>query len=191
MAGEIVYADLNIPPETPSSRTFHPSQQSYASQSPSWQKITLCIACIGNVILLAALVALANSSCQVCPAYWHLHMSKCYWWHSNNSIKNWNDSRDDCAARDARLLIIQDKDMLNFITKITQEKHYSYWIGLSLSLPEKKWMWTTGSQMDRNITQEPNHDEGQYCGAIRNSKIISDICSVEFRWICQKDTVLI
>uniref|UniRef100_A0A803SQG9 C-type lectin domain-containing protein n=1 Tax=Anolis carolinensis TaxID=28377 RepID=A0A803SQG9_ANOCA len=230
MAGEIVYADLNIPPETPSSRTFHPSQQSYASQSPRWQKITLCIACIGNVILLAALVALvlqrqaekdggmtkcytdlanftsdlrsklcntiqenspANSSCQVCPAYWHLHMSKCYWWHSNNSIKNWNDSRDDCAARDARLLIIQDKDMLNFITKITQEKHYSYWIGLSLSLPEKKWMWTTGSQMDRNITQEPNHDEGQYCGAIRNSKIISDICSVEFRWICQKDTVLI
>uniref|UniRef100_R4GD32 C-type lectin domain-containing protein n=1 Tax=Anolis carolinensis TaxID=28377 RepID=R4GD32_ANOCA len=132
----------------------------------------------------------ANSSCQVCPAYWHLHMSKCYWWHSEKFFKNWNDSRDDCAARDARLLIIQDKDMLDFITKFTQDKQFAYWIGLSLSQPENKWMWTTGSQIDRNIIQEPNYDEG-YCGAIRNSKVIADICSTEFRWICLKDTVLI
>nr|XP_060617037.1 killer cell lectin-like receptor subfamily B member 1B allele C [Anolis sagrei ordinatus] len=235
MAEQIVYADLNLPPETPSSRTFHPSQQPYTSQSPRWQNITLCIACIGNVILLAALVALVlqrqdekdgseisvtncntslanftshlrsrlcnktqgsssvNSSCQVCPAYWHLHNNTCYWWESNNSLKNWNDSRDDCTARDAQLLIIQDKEVLDFITNINQDKQfaYAYWIGLSLSWPEKKWMWTTGSLIDRNIIQEPNHGEEQYCGAIRNSKVLPEACSVDFRWICQKDTVLI
>ncbi|XP_062825405.1 killer cell lectin-like receptor subfamily F member 1 [Anolis carolinensis] len=132
-----------------------------------------------------------NSTCQVCPAYWFLHKNKCYWWQSDHRIKNWSDSRNDCTARNSHLLVIKDKEVLDFLTKFTQDKHYPYWIGLSLSQPENKWMWITGSQMDRNITQEPNHDEGQYCGAIRNSKILADICSIEFRWICQQDTILI
>nr|XP_060615922.1 killer cell lectin-like receptor subfamily B member 1C [Anolis sagrei ordinatus] len=132
-----------------------------------------------------------NSSCQVCPAYWHLHRNKCYWWPSNMLLKNWSDSKDNCAAKNAQLLVIQDKDILDFVTIITQDKHYSYWIGLSLSFPEKKLKWITASQINRNMIQGPKHGEGQYCGAIRNSKIIFDACSAEFRWICKQDTVLI
>ncbi|XP_042304686.1 killer cell lectin-like receptor subfamily F member 1 isoform X1 [Sceloporus undulatus] len=235
MAGEIVYADLKVPSESEPTfaRTFHSSPQLYAFQRPHWQKITLWIACTGNIILLVALIILSlqlevktekggmtmecnassdstfqshlrsklcnqsqgissvNSTCQVCPAYWVLHRDKCYWFQSKNPLKTWNNSRDDCLARKSQLLVIQDMEDMDFVTENITNVHYTYWIGFSLSLPMKNWIWVTGSQVSKSLFQEQKHEEDKHCGAIKNKKIISEPCSSILRWICQKDPVLI
>ncbi|XP_042304687.1 killer cell lectin-like receptor subfamily B member 1B allele A isoform X2 [Sceloporus undulatus] len=193
MAGEIVYADLKVPSESEPTfaRTFHSSPQLYAFQRPHWQKITLWIACTGNIILLVALIILLNSTCQVCPAYWVLHRDKCYWFQSKNPLKTWNNSRDDCLARKSQLLVIQDMEDMDFVTENITNVHYTYWIGFSLSLPMKNWIWVTGSQVSKSLFQEQKHEEDKHCGAIKNKKIISEPCSSILRWICQKDPVLI
>ncbi|XP_067321632.1 killer cell lectin-like receptor subfamily B member 1B allele A [Anolis sagrei] len=236
MAGETVYADLTVSTEPLSPRAQHSSPWlCTSSQHPRWQKISLWISWIGNVILLAALIVLAlqleqkkgksrmnvttltnmvecnassdsfkshlrsrlcnqtsvNSTCQVCPPHWHLHKDKCYLFQSKNTLKSWNDSQDDCSARNAQLLVIQDMEDLDFLTKNIPNMHENYWIGFSWSLPMKKWKWVTGSQVNHAVFQEKKPQEDKYCGAIKNKKILSETCDTIFRWICQKDPTLI
>ncbi|XP_062978375.1 killer cell lectin-like receptor subfamily F member 1 isoform X2 [Elgaria multicarinata webbii] len=129
-----------------------------------------------------------NSTCKLCPAHWHLHGDKCYW--PSTDVKSWNESRDVCSARGSHLVVIQDKEEMEYLKQITQDIH-TYWAGLFMSFPEKKWVWMTGSRLDKNLFKEPNHSEEEYCGAIKNSKITSDTCNAEFRWVCQKAPLLI
>ncbi|XP_062978377.1 killer cell lectin-like receptor subfamily B member 1B allele A isoform X4 [Elgaria multicarinata webbii] len=235
MAGEIVYADLNIPSEPPISRPLDPSQQLSTARRSRWLVIILCF---GNVILLAAVITLAlqlkaektkpgseagrsigpcstncsaalenfrshlrnglcsqnqssssvNSTCKFCPEHWRLHRDKCYW--PSADIKSWHESQDYCSARHSHLVVIQDKEEKEYLKQITQDIH-TYWAGLFMSFPEKKWVWMTGSRLDKNLFKEPNHSEEEYCGAIKNSKITSDTCNAEFRWVCQKAPLLI
>ncbi|CAI5767945.1 Hypothetical predicted protein [Podarcis lilfordi] len=88
-----------------------------------------------------------NSPCKVCPLQWQLHRDKCYW--PSENIKSWNESQRDCSTRDSQLLVIQDKEELDFIESIT--KNSKYWIGLSLLKSKKKWMWITGFQLDQSL----------------------------------------
>ncbi|CAI7934962.1 Hypothetical predicted protein, partial [Podarcis lilfordi] len=127
-----------------------------------------------------------NSTCKVCPLQWQLHRDKCYW--SSENIKSWNESQRDCSTRDSQLLVIQDKEELDFIESIT--KNSKYWIGLSLLKSKKKWMWITGFQLDQSLFPEPNYAEGNSCAAIRY-KIIYERCSTALRWICQKGPLLL
>ncbi|XP_053234663.1 killer cell lectin-like receptor subfamily F member 1 isoform X2 [Podarcis raffonei] len=127
-----------------------------------------------------------NSPCKVCPVQWHLHRDKCYW--ASENIKSWNESQHDCSTRDSQLLVIQDKEELDFIKNIT--KNAKFWIGLSLSLADNKWMWITGSQLDQSLFPEPKYAKGNYCGKIK-SELVAEACSIELRWICQKDSLLL
>ncbi|XP_032997822.1 killer cell lectin-like receptor subfamily B member 1B allele C [Lacerta agilis] len=127
-----------------------------------------------------------NSTCKVCPIQWQLHRDKCYW--TSEILKTWGESKHDCSTRDSQLLVIQDKEELDFIKNITKESNY--WIGLSLLKSEKKWMWITGSQLDQSLFPEPDYAEGNSCAAIKY-KVTSERCSTEFMWICQKDPLLL
>ncbi|XP_032997823.1 killer cell lectin-like receptor subfamily B member 1B allele A [Lacerta agilis] len=127
-----------------------------------------------------------TSPCKVCPVQWQLHRDKCYW--TSDYMKTWDESKHDCSTRDSQLLVIQDKEELDFIKNITKESNY--WIGLSLLKLEKKWIWITGSQLDQSLFPEPNYDERNSCAAIKN-KATSERCSTVFRWICQKDPLLL
>ncbi|XP_077779668.1 killer cell lectin-like receptor subfamily B member 1 [Podarcis muralis] len=127
-----------------------------------------------------------NSTCKVCPVQWQLHRDKCYW--QSEDTKTWNESQHDCSTRDSHLLVIQDKQEMDFIKNIT--KNAKFWIGLSLSLAENKWMWITGSQLDQSLFPEPKYAKGNYCGKIK-SELVAEACSIELRWICQKDSLLL
>ncbi|XP_015270404.1 PREDICTED: killer cell lectin-like receptor subfamily B member 1B allele B [Gekko japonicus] len=118
--------------------------------------------------------AKVNSSCQICPPHWHLHQDKCYW--LSKALKSWNESQSDCLAKGAQLAVIQVEEML--LKKITEDTH-KYWIGLFLS--EKKWR-----------LQEPLSSAGEEsCGRIKSSTITLDICTAVYKWICQKDPILL
>ncbi|XP_067402591.1 killer cell lectin-like receptor subfamily B member 1B allele C [Emydura macquarii macquarii] len=58
MAGEIVYADLNIPAAFSASKSLHPSQHLNIPQCPRWHRIALWLGWAGNIILAAAVIAL-------------------------------------------------------------------------------------------------------------------------------------
>ncbi|CAM4638806.1 unnamed protein product [Lepidochelys olivacea] len=58
MAGEIVCADLNIPGAFSTSKSLHPSQHPNIPQCPRWHRLTLWLGWAGNIILVAAVIAL-------------------------------------------------------------------------------------------------------------------------------------
>ncbi|CAI7935143.1 Hypothetical predicted protein, partial [Podarcis lilfordi] len=118
-----------------------------ASGLPCWYQITLWTGGFVIIILGVAVTVLVNSTCKVCPVQWQLHRDKCYW--QSEDTKTWNESQHDCSTRDSHLLVIQDKQEMDFIKNIT--KNAKFWIGLSLSLAENKWMWITGSQLDQSL----------------------------------------
>ncbi|XP_026518359.1 killer cell lectin-like receptor subfamily B member 1B allele C, partial [Terrapene carolina triunguis] len=57
MAGEIVYADLNLSPGFPSSRAPL-SAQPHSPPSPQWHRTALWVGWIGNIVLVIAVIAL-------------------------------------------------------------------------------------------------------------------------------------
>ncbi|CAM4561195.1 killer cell lectin-like receptor subfamily B member 1B allele B [Lepidochelys kempii] len=61
MAGEIVYADLNIPEAFSTSKSLHPSQHPNIPQCPRWHRLALWLGWAGNIILVAAVIALGVS----------------------------------------------------------------------------------------------------------------------------------
>ncbi|XP_078244830.1 killer cell lectin-like receptor subfamily F member 2 [Pogona vitticeps] len=129
-----------------------------------------------------------NSTCKLCPTHWHLYRDQCYW--SSTDVKSWNESKDDCAGRNSHLLVIRRKEEMEFLKQIIEATR-TYWAGLFVSLQEKRWVWMTEYQFDQTLFQEPNQSGEEYCGAIKNNRIISDVCSAVFRWVCQKDPILI
>nr|XP_023969042.1 killer cell lectin-like receptor subfamily B member 1B allele C [Chrysemys picta bellii] len=57
MTGEIVYADLNLPPGFPGSRAPL-SAQPHSPPSPRWHRTALWVGWIGNIVLVIAVIAL-------------------------------------------------------------------------------------------------------------------------------------
>ncbi|CAM5098765.1 unnamed protein product [Natator depressus] len=56
MAGEIVYADLNIPGAFSTSKSLHPSQHPNSALCPRWHRIALWLGWAGNIILAVAVI---------------------------------------------------------------------------------------------------------------------------------------
>ncbi|XP_054832451.1 CD209 antigen-like [Eublepharis macularius] len=144
---------------------------------------------VRNVNSMSAASSPVNSICQICPPHWHFHQDKCYW--VSTDLKSWHESRSDCSAKGAQLVIIHNKEEKDFLKRIT-ENGQSYWIGLSLSSTEKKWVWITGHPLDQNLFQDlPSSAGDGCCAGIKNGKIQSDTCTAIHRWVCQKDPILL
>ncbi|KAM9119338.1 killer cell lectin-like receptor subfamily F member 1 [Pangshura tecta] len=129
-----------------------------------------------------------GSECKLCPMDWLSHRGKCYWFSKGN--KDWNGSRDDCPRRRSHILVIQDQDEMEFIQNVTQGK-YPVWIGLNVTSPGEKWTWVDGSILNQNLFLVSGPAVRNSCGVIKGNQVRSEMCSAEFKWICQKDGVLI
>ncbi|KAH1183119.1 hypothetical protein KIL84_004611 [Mauremys mutica] len=129
-----------------------------------------------------------GSECKLCPMDWLSHRGKCYWFSKGN--KDWNGSRDDCPRKRSHILVIQDQDEMEFIQNVTQGK-YPVWIGLNVTSPEEKWTWVDGSILNQNLFPVSGPAVRNSCGVIKGNQVRSEMCSAEFKWICQKDAVLI
>ncbi|XP_061475191.1 killer cell lectin-like receptor subfamily F member 1 isoform X2 [Rhineura floridana] len=123
--------------------------------------------------------------CYLCPMTWLLHKNKCYWF--SESIQPWGNSKEDCLAKKSQLLVMDDQEEEEFIQK---RKPVPVWIGLSFTLPHKKWIWVNGSLLNQTLfpTIQPEEDG---CGALSVNKIFPELCTTDLNWICQKESVLI
>ncbi|XP_065420308.1 killer cell lectin-like receptor subfamily B member 1B allele C [Chrysemys picta bellii] len=238
MAGEIVYADLNIPGASSSSRPPKRSQHRSSPPCPWWHRIAVGVGWAGNIVLTIAVIALGvwgqtrgtlntsenndtrivssmecsscledfrsrlkpilcephnsslagGSGCKLCPRDWLLHGDKCYW--LSKESKDWTGSHDDCSWKSSRMLVIQNQEEMDFIQGVIQDAGY-VWIGLKVTRPGGKWTWVDGSPLDPVRFSVSGSAEGNSCGWIGDSRIQSETCGAEFRWICQKEAAVI
>ncbi|KAG6923688.1 killer cell lectin-like receptor subfamily F member 1 [Chelydra serpentina] len=153
-----------------------------------------CSARLNHLVsrLSQALCAPSNSSspegagCKICPPDWLPHGAKCYWFSTESKI--WARSREDCSARRARMVVLQEQDEMEFLGNSIQEK-YLVWTGLSANAPGRKWTWVDGSLLNQTLFPVKGSAEENSCGVFKGSQIQSETCSGEYRWICQKDAI--
>uniref|UniRef100_A0A8C3RLR8 C-type lectin domain-containing protein n=1 Tax=Chelydra serpentina TaxID=8475 RepID=A0A8C3RLR8_CHESE len=128
-----------------------------------------------------------GSGCKLCPRDWLLRGDKCYW--LSKESKDWSGSRDDCSRKSSRMLVIKNREEMDSIQNVTQGAN-NVWIGLNVTPPGGKWTWVDSSPLDP-IFQVSGSAEGNSCGWIRGSRIHSETCAAEFKWICQKEAAVI
>ncbi|XP_030399808.1 killer cell lectin-like receptor subfamily B member 1B allele C [Gopherus evgoodei] len=129
-----------------------------------------------------------GSECKLCPRHWVLHMDKCYWVSKEN--KYWRLSRDDCSQRGSDLLVIQDREELEFAQNLTGNQN-PVWIGLSITSSGRMWTWVDGSPLNQMLFTVSGPAEENSCAAVKKTQIKSEICNTHYKWICQKEAVLI
>ncbi|XP_061573961.1 C-type lectin domain family 4 member G-like [Cololabis saira] len=85
-----------------------------------------------------------NTECQPCVRGWTLYQNKCYlfvrW-----RMKTWYESREFCKNRAADLVVIDDLQEQEFISRHIEFYHseyHGYWLGLRRK--DDNWTWIDG-----------------------------------------------
>nr|XP_042717115.1 killer cell lectin-like receptor subfamily F member 1 [Chrysemys picta bellii] len=89
-----------------------------------------------------------GSGCKLCPRHWVPHRDKCYWLSEENQY--WSRGQDDCSRRRSHLLVIQDREELEFTQNLTGNQ-IPAWIGLNITSPGRKWTWVDGSPLNQTL----------------------------------------
>uniref|UniRef100_A0A8C8RI59 C-type lectin domain-containing protein n=1 Tax=Pelusios castaneus TaxID=367368 RepID=A0A8C8RI59_9SAUR len=129
-----------------------------------------------------------GSRCKLCPENWRAHQGKCYW--DSKGSKFWNESQKDCESRHSQMLVIQDQEDMDFIQNITDGINH-VWIGLNITSHTRNWTWVDGSPFNHTLFPVSGHIASDSCGVVKGNQINSETCSAEFKWICQKDAVVV
>ncbi|XP_008294774.1 C-type lectin domain family 4 member M-like isoform X2 [Stegastes partitus] len=106
----------------------------------------------------------------------------------SSTMKNWQESRDDCIQKGADLVIINSQEEQHFLLQFER----FVWIGLTDSTAEGEWKWVDGTPMNESYwsSQEPNGGTNENCGEVK--RIFStnswndEECSMKHSWICEK-----
>ncbi|XP_060744625.1 CD209 antigen-like protein 2 [Tachysurus vachellii] len=110
----------------------------------------------------------------------------------SNEKKSWEESRKDCKAKGADLVIINSKEEQEFIVKHLDTRET--WIGLSDTVKEGEWKWVDDTPLNTGswAQGEPNNSGDEDCAVIYTyaSHLTAtwndQKCSAKFPWICEK-----
>ncbi|XDV22801.1 hypothetical protein PO909_027614 [Leuciscus waleckii] len=116
-------------------------------------------------------------------------------YHMPNESKNWTESRRYCTERGADLIIINNREEQDFVTKMFGGTLVVY-IGLTDSDVEGTWKWVDNSTLTSGFwgSGEPNGGRKENCAVIVNYDQrwptlfgLHDVaCNRNFQWICEK-----
>ncbi|KAF3816363.1 hypothetical protein GH733_014536, partial [Mirounga leonina] len=213
MDRQVVYADLNLSRGSCFASSSPPSFPQDVCQGSPWHQFALKLGCIALILLTLTVIGLSvsvtflrrNSLIEEsrvdvqenrnettekldllkCPEDWHILPEKCLF--LSRASNTWKDSLTDCSTKESSLLLIRDQEELKLIRMRINEKGMLFWIGLNLTLSEKKWKWINGSFLNSNVLQISGYTQEKSCVSISPTRIISEDCDTENRWICQKE----
>uniref|UniRef100_A0A673I4S7 C-type lectin domain-containing protein n=1 Tax=Sinocyclocheilus rhinocerous TaxID=307959 RepID=A0A673I4S7_9TELE len=105
--------------------------------------------------------------------------------------KSWTESRKYCTERGADLIIINNREKQDFVTKMTDKREF--WIGVTDIKEEGRWKWVDGTSVTAGgqIT-EPNGGRHENCAVTylkKHPELIGWIdvtCNGAYQWICEK-----
>uniref|UniRef100_A0A673YUJ8 C-type lectin domain family 4 member E-like n=1 Tax=Salmo trutta TaxID=8032 RepID=A0A673YUJ8_SALTR len=117
------------------------------------------------------------------------------WYFVSTEGKTWNESRQDCVARGADLVIINSRKEQRFLFALNKR----FWIGLTDSETEGFWKWVDGTPLITRywVNNQPNNGgsvstfPGEDCVGLRDGqgqpeKTWNDLnCAEKLNWICE------
>ncbi|XP_057281904.1 C-type lectin domain family 5 member A-like [Pezoporus wallicus] len=110
-----------------------------------------------------------------CPKHWEKNGGKCYFFSQRQNKANWNDSRKECTDMKADLVIIDNKDELNFLYKQSRSSYYL--LGLTYSHSEKKWKWINNTELSSDMFCIGGDFTDYFCTVIGYGKVETAPCS--------------
>ncbi|XP_041867597.1 type-2 ice-structuring protein-like isoform X2 [Melanotaenia boesemani] len=142
-----------------------------------------------------------------CEAGWEPHGEKCYYFTTTKS--SWKDSRDGCKLNGGDLVKIDSREEQIFLEARLREKmeeaEDKFWIGLTDSEEEGRWLWVDGSSLDTCLKfwngNEPDdwkgnngtNPDGEDCVRMGEKGGAADLkcwfdksCNVPHKSICEK-----
>ncbi|XP_039461949.1 hepatic lectin-like isoform X2 [Oreochromis aureus] len=151
-----------------------------------------------------------DQTCDKCEEGWEQHGGTCY--NFSISKSSWNKSRDECRAKGGDLVKIDSREEQNFLQRRVSEimtgGEDKFWIGLTDSAVEGRWLWVDGSPLNESLkfwkgTEPDNwkgtngkHPDGEDCvkmgekGEADTLKWWFDaFCSNPHKSICEKAVV--
>ncbi|XP_067396465.1 C-type lectin domain family 4 member G-like [Emydura macquarii macquarii] len=128
-----------------------------------------------------------DSACSICPAGWLLNAGNCYYFSTVHQY--WSYAKQACKDQGAQLIIIENQQEQDFLTKNSNGKNY--WIGLNDINKEGTFKWIDDSSVSySNWNQgEPNDaGSGEDCVNMGGDGKWKDAsCAMNGDgWICEK-----
>ncbi|XP_069032720.1 CD209 antigen-like protein C [Embiotoca jacksoni] len=150
---------------------------------------------------------LTDKTCVQCDEGWEHHGGQCYYFSINKSP--WEDSRQECGHKGGDLVKIDSRDEQEFLERRLRDQMMEpadrFWIGLTDSKEEGRWLWVGGSPLNTSLTfwdkREPNNwnienPEGEDCVRMGEKDGSHDLmcwfdksCKIPHRRICEKSAV--
>uniref|UniRef100_A0A3Q4MEH5 C-type lectin domain-containing protein n=1 Tax=Neolamprologus brichardi TaxID=32507 RepID=A0A3Q4MEH5_NEOBR len=109
-----------------------------------------------------------DDPCYKCEEGWEQHGGKCYYFSISKS--SWEQSREECKARRGDLVKIESREEQRRLRDVMTKPEDKFWIGLTDSAVERRWLWVDGSQLDQSKGEPDNwkgtngeHPDGEDC----------------------------
>ncbi|CAG5889405.1 unnamed protein product [Menidia menidia] len=139
-----------------------------------------------------------------CDEGWEQHAGWCYSF--NTMLLSWMGARDECRQKGGYLVKIDSREEQEFLEKRLREEmkepEDKFWIGLTDSEEEGRWLWVDGSPLNESLTfwsqKEPDNwndesHEGEDCvrmgekgGALELKCWFDKSCKLPHKSICEK-----
>uniref|UniRef100_A0A669DVC7 C-type lectin domain-containing protein n=1 Tax=Oreochromis niloticus TaxID=8128 RepID=A0A669DVC7_ORENI len=139
-----------------------------------------------------------DDPCYKCEEGWEQHGGKCYYFSIRKS--SWEQSRDECRAKGGDLVKIESRE-----EDVMTEAEDKFWIGLTDSAVEGRWVWVDGSPLNESLKfwwgNDPDnwkghngeYPDGEDCARMGEKGGADDLkcwfdafCSKPHRSICEK-----
>ncbi|XP_057628934.1 killer cell lectin-like receptor subfamily B member 1B allele C [Chionomys nivalis] len=217
MDESVVYADLNLARTQEPKQASPPAPTPDSCRCPHWHRLALKLGCVWLILLVLTVIGLGvlvgkgiqenktkttGEKCNVnvsesstkatespvqltCPNDWLPHRGKCMQFSQESGV--WKEGLSNCTRKGATLLLIHDQEELRFVKDLIKERGHSFWIGLNYSMSEKHWRWINGSTLSSDVLNITGDAKLNSCVAFSKDKVVSEGCSSDNRWICQKE----
>ncbi|KAG7254781.1 hypothetical protein CRUP_013303, partial [Coryphaenoides rupestris] len=161
------------------------------SSCMTWTAWLLLLASlVGNIGQIIYLIEIAN---RPCPPGWTKFQWTCYY-ASGSKKKSWEESRQDCQSKAARLVTINSQEEQKFVNTLLPPSTKA-WMGLNDMETEGNWIWldrTTPTTTYWQSGQPNSYGGNQDCvefihkSSGQLGEWNDDSCDAKNPWICEE-----
>ncbi|NXL51747.1 KRBBA protein, partial [Podilymbus podiceps] len=109
-----------------------------------------------------------------CPQHWERNGAKCYYFYQMKEKNDWNASRTECTRMNSDLVIIDNKEELNYLLSRSTANYYL--LGLTYCKSEKKWKWMNNVEHSRDMFTIGGDFSDYFCTVIGFGKVETASC---------------